>query len=162
MPDMYDKLGELLNEALESGKIPQNHTAKADDITKDRETSKQNSDKNEEVCDKSGLFSFKTHKNTLKIPQKEKKATGEVIKLHKYATFMQFPPQIQQALHILDIAYPVTLDKIKRQYHKKLKEFHPDTKNAIQNHQNVQNNRQYTIDELISCYNLLSTYFNSL
>ena len=41
MPDMYDKLGEMLNEALESGKIPQNE--KNDQVTSDekKETNKK-------------------------------------------------------------------------------------------------------------------------
>ena len=69
MPDMYDKLGDLLNEALESGEIPNQKPAQADtvqadvaqaDDLEDRNNHNENHNdvNNDENCDKSGLFSF--------------------------------------------------------------------------------------------------------
>ena len=90
MPDMYDKLGEMLNEALESGKIPQDnkHESEEESVVEPVETTDS---------------SFDFIKNTQKSTENNKKsaektnnrhceaggrsnpsATGEVIKLHKY------------------------------------------------------------------------------
>ena len=152
MPDMYDKLGDMLNDVLESGKIPQNNNN--DQVISD--------EKNE----KSGHFSFNegqkntvNHKKSVKKDSKKPFATGEVIKLHKYTYNMQFPPHIQLALGTLDIAYPFRQKDIKKQYHKLLKENHPDTQSTIQTSQDVENNRQITIDTLTESYKLLCDFF---
>ena len=159
MPDMYDKLGEMLNEVLESGKIPQNE--KNDQV-----------DSHENV-EESGHFSFKESQKSTENPNNSDKntknrhcetkgrsnPTGEVIKLHKYTYNMQFPPLVQKALGTLDIAYPFTQKDISRQYHKLLKENHPDTQKTIQTSQTVHNTRQYTIDEITESYKILCDFF---
>ncbi len=159
MPDMYDKLGEMLNDALESGKIPQEN--QNDQVTSD------------EKIEESGHFSFnKSEKSTVNNKKSAERTnnrhfntagrsnpTGEVIKLHKYTYNMQFPPHIQKALGTLDIAYPFTTKDIKKQYHKLLKENHPDTQNTIQTSQEVENNRQKTIDEITDSYKILCDFF---
>ena len=154
MPDMYDKLGDMLNEALESGKIP-----KSQINNNDQKKLQEN-----EVD--SGHFDFKddekrTEKSrkTLKSEKKQQIPTGEVIKLHKYTYNMQFPSQIQNALITLDIAYPFIIRDITTAYHKKLKQFHPDTKNTIRDSHDVQNNRQLTIDEVRNSYKILCDFF---
>ncbi len=163
MPDMYDKLGEMLNEALESCKIPQQNSKNGQNIP-------------EEECEDSGRFSFnqaenqqdnskkyqKTKDKDQKSAEKLKKkqiSTGEVIKLHKYTYNMQFPQCIQKALGTLDIAHPFTQKDIAKQYHKLLKENHPDTQNTIQSSQSVQNIRQKTIDEITEAYKMLCDFF---
>ena len=155
MPDMYDKLGEMLNEVLESGKIP--HSEKQNINDQDTES--------EKAAD-SGHFSFKNDekpvendKKSAKIARKKVIPTGEVIKLHKYTYNMQFPPHIQKALGTLDIAYPFTQKDISRQYHKLLKENHPDTQNTIQTSQDVQNIRQKSIDDITQAYKILCQFF---
>ena len=159
MPDMYDKLGEMLNEALESGKIPQEN--QNDQVTSD------------EKIEESGHFSFnKSEKSTVNNKKSAErtnnchfktedrsKPTGQVIKLHKYTYNMQFPPYIQKALGTLDIVYPFTAKDIKKQYHKLLKENHPDTQNTIQTSQDVKYNRQMTIDEITEAYKILCDFF---
>ena len=152
MPDMYDKLGEMLNDVLKSGKIPQDN--KNDQITSD------------EKKEESGHFSFKNDENKAKKARidakklkKEQIPTGQVIKLHKYTYNMQFPPHIQKALGTLDIVYPFRQKDITKQYHKLLKENHPDTKKTIQTPQNVENNRQKTIDDITEAYKILCDFF---
>ena len=153
MPDMYDKLGEMLNEALESGKIPQKKTEQGPEPEVECSRS--------ECIETTGLGpdSLKKPQKTQKIYKKQQIPTGEVIKMHKYTYNMQFSPQIQNALTTLDIAYPFTQKDIITAYHKKLKESHPDTQNTIQTSQCVQNNRQYTIDEIKESYKLLCNFF---
>ena len=153
---MYDKLGDMLNEALESGRIPQ--TEKNDQID------------SHENAEETGHFSFKESQKTTvnnktrsEKAQKDKKSaipTGQVIKLHKYTYNMQFPPHIQKALDTLDIVYPFRQKDITKQYHKLLKENHPDTKKTIQVSQNVENIRQKSIDEITEAYKILCTFFS--
>ena len=150
MPDMYDKLGEMLNDVLESGEIPH---------INDQNIANENS------AD-SGHFSFKNDekpvendKKSATTAKKQEIPTGEVIKLHKYTYNMQFPPHIQKALGTLDIVYPFTQKDIPKQYHKLLKQNHPDTQNTIQGSQSVQNNRQKTIDEIVEAYKILCDFF---
>ena len=156
---MYDKLGEMLNEALESGEIPQNNE-------NDQNITEQN------VQD-SGHFSFNYDENKEEKQQKNtentrksgkntsKKAvqSDEVIKMHKYTYNMQFPLHILKTLDTLDIAYPFTQKDITKQYHKLLKENHPDTKNTIQTSQSVENSRHKTIDEITAAYKILCDFF---
>lgn len=158
MPDMYDKLGDLLNEALESGKINSESSAKAENI-QDRDTSSEN-------CDKSGLFYFnqssllgKKRKRIVKIPENEAVQTAEIIKLHKYTEIMHIPPEVQTALITLDIAYPYTWQSIKQRYRLLLKQNHPDMQNTIQNSEYVLNNRQLDIDDITSAFNTLKSFF---
>ena len=154
MPDMYDKLGEMLNEALESGKIPNPQTNNDQDQASEKESN-------------SGHFDFKKPENSekkaekpLKSEKKEQIPTGEVIKLHKYTYNMQYPPRIQKAITTLDIVYPFTQKDISKQYHKLLKKYHPDTQSTIQTSQSVQNIRQKTIDEITEAYKILCEFFS--
>ena len=152
MPDMYDKLGDMLNDVLESGKIPQNNNN--DQVISD------------EKIGESGHFSFNegqkntvNNKKSVKKDSKKPFATGEVIKLHKYTYNMQFPPHIQKALTTLDIVYSFTQKDIKKQYHKLLKENHPDRQNTIQSSKSVQNIRHYTVNEITDSYKILCDFF---
>ena len=157
MPDMYDKLGEMLNEALESGKIPQDnkHESEEESVVEPVETTDSSSD-----FIKNTQKSTENNKKSAKNDSKTAFATGQVIKLHKYTYNMQFPPHIQKALGTLDIAYPFSAKDITKQYHKLLKENHPDTKKTIQTSQDVENIRQKSIDEITDAYKLLCTFFN--
>ena len=149
MPDMYEKLGDMLNEALESGEIPQNE--KEPDET---ETSIPEHSEGGETTVETGSL-----KKTINSGKKQQIPTGEVIKLHKYTYNMQFPPQIQAALTTLDIVYPFTEKDVSAAYHKKLKETHPDTKNTIQPSESVQNIRQITVDDIRNSYRILCDFF---
>ena len=165
MPDMYDKLGDMLNDVLESGKIPTDHHCEAEGRSNPSENQNDQVNSDEKI-EKTGHFSFKeSKKSTVNNKKSAKKdsnkafATGEVIKLHKYTYNMQFPPNIQLALTTLDIAYPFTAKDIKKQYHKLLKENHPDTQKTIQTSQSVENNRQKTVDEITEAYKILCNFF---
>ena len=181
MPDMYDKLGEMLNEALESGKIPASRPYEVEDSGKITETENDQTINDqtigEEKHEESGRFSLKntekskekeqnSHKSTENIRNTSKKsskkgfATGEVIKLHKYTYNMRFPPHIQKVLDTLDIAYPFTHKDIAKQYRYLLKQNHPDTKKTIHHSHDVKNNRQKTIDEITEAYKTLCEFFS--
>ena len=156
MPDMYDKLGEMLNEALESGEIPQDnkHESEEESVVEPVETTDSSSD-----FIKNTQKSTENNKKSAKNNSKTAFATGEVIKLHKYTYNMQFPSHIQKALSTLDIVYPFTQKDITKQYHKLLKENHPDTQNTIHTSQDVENSRQKTIDDITEAYKILCSFF---
>ena len=175
---MYDKLGDLLNEALDSGYIPQENKAKKEERKQtDLESRKSKSSD-------SGLFSFnlfenqvkneknkveinnnkqekqpKSEKIKVKILKKEQISNAQVIKMHNYTNFMQFPPYIQKALTTLDIAYPINKELIKKKYRFLLKKNHPDTKTTIQTSDNVNFSRHLSIDQIEEAYKTLCSYF---
>lgn len=139
MSEYFERLGKLLSNTLESGEIPQ---------------------EKEEIPENNIEFSYKKEKKRKDFLKKEQIPVGEVIKLHKYTKNMQFPSEISKALNTLDIAYPFTIKDIKKQYHKLLKENHPDTKITIQTSKNVLKNRQ--INDIQSAYLLLKSYFGKM
>lgn len=175
MPDMYDKLGDLLNEALDSGYIPQENKEdwKQEDLdsrkTKSFDSSLfsfnffENQVKNEknkvETDNNNQENQPKSEKIKVKILKKEQISNAQVIKMHNYTNFMQFPPYIQKALTTLDIAYPVNKEIIKQKYRFLLKKNHPDTKNTIQTSDNVNFSRRLSIDQIKEAYKILCTYF---
>ena len=153
---MYDKLGEMLNEALESGKIPQDnkHESEEESVVEPVETNDSSSD-----FIKNTQKSTENNKKSAKNDSKTAFATGEVIKLHKYTYNMQFPPHVQKALSTLDIVYPFKQEDIKKRYHKLLKENHPDTQSTIHTSQDVKNNRHRSIGEITDSYKILCDFF---
>lgn len=139
MSEYFERLGKLLSKTLETGEIPQ---------------------EKEEIPENNIKFSYKKEKKRKEFPKKEQIPVGEVIKLHKYTKNMQFPAEILKALSTLDIAYPFTTKDITKQYHKLLKENHPDTKITTQTSENVLKNRQ--INDIQSAYLLLKSYFSKM
>ncbi|MCR4735581.1 MAG: hypothetical protein K5829_11315 [Treponema sp.] len=151
MAEMYDKLGEMLNDALKNGEIPQFKR-------EDREFSEKEED--------SGLFLSKEDinpsENNPEEAQKDSKNGKSREKLYKYTDFMHFPLNIRNILGTLDIAHPFLWSQLKKDLLKNIKIQHPDTKNTIQNSKSVYNFRQIKIEELITYYKELDAFFTSL
>lgn len=97
---MYDKLGELLSGALDSGFIPQNEV-KTDKNQEQNSNPAENSDEQ-----KSGQSEQKDY---------------EIIK--------PLPENVKNALDQIKIPENATFDEAKKIYREKLKYYHPDTKN---------------------------------
>ena len=138
MPEMYDKLGELLSERLETGEIK-----KKNNINTEKDEG------NDGIKDKTQA---KNHYTNQKDTQN----------MHKYTENMQFSSQIINALHALDIAYPFDKSDIKKQYRKLLKKYHPDTsniRNTIQDTEIVDKLRQLQLEKLQKAYKILKDYF---
>lgn len=149
---MYDKLGELLNEALNSGQIPQFET---NNINNPENTDLLNSQETNNFVKKSAKASenYNTKQNLASNPEK----TDE--KLYKYADFMQFPYNTRQILSTLHIAYPFSWNLLKQKLLQDIKFSHPDTKNTIQNSKGVQNFKHLDVNTLISYYRELDGFF---
>lgn len=112
MPDsMYDKLGDLLNDALESGEIP------------------KKSNENFTGCESSGEF-------------------------RDNSTLFSFPPNIVEALNILEIKDYSKISKpyIRKIYSAQIKKVHPDT-NTTGTDQNQE------VLKIIQAYKTLTEYF---
>lgn len=156
MSDMYEKLGNLLNNVLETGEIPQ------DDIIKDQDpvnykdngensgpfsfNTSQNSSENTKKSEKIENFQKKEQKIKdfedrfrEKYTTNSEKPVGSVIKeedtqnikMHKYTSFMHIPCIVSKSLdtlHIVSIEN-LTLEDLRKKYHQILKENHPDTAN---------------------------------
>lgn len=156
---MYDKLGDLLNEALESECIPQKKNIN------DIDSEEQKIDVNSNGCDNSGnpgddstRFSFNQKK--ILIFKKKKIAHGQVIKAEELINENLFPSEITQALKILEITDYSNLSKraIGKAYHNLIKKLHPDlTKNS--NILAESENATEKISKINEAYKLLKDYF---
>ncbi len=123
---MYDKLGRLLNETLETGEVE--HIEKKDTPQQEMVDSfvvskKSMSDSmldDEIISEKGGASAFggRTYKRP-KISQKP--SIDPSIYFPK-----SIPPEVEQAFKILGIKSDSPQDEIKRAYKEKLKYFHPD------------------------------------
>lgn len=108
MPDsMYDKLGELLSEALESGNFF--------DRTQEKQTDNK-TEENKDFFDTKNTNSFLHSTKTKKNP-----AAQQNQKLIKFASL-----KIQNACNVVGITDGMTYEEAKRIFRKKLLRFHPD------------------------------------
>lgn len=132
MPDsMFDKLGDLLNEAIESGNFFKDSKKAAENISIDNKNQKNSKDsslnskqkyteqqKNKESQFNKYSFVYKSRQHNKKnhdcIVSKNKK-------LIKYAH-----PDIQKACTFVGVTDEMSYSQAKSLYHKKLLRFHPD------------------------------------
>lgn len=164
MSNLYEKLGNLLNETLEhSEKINslENITNNSSNqIRKDKiEDNPNEKDNNSEK--KSDNIRFSNFQKDLNLKstffsEKEPEINGEVIKLYNYTENMQFSPEITNALSTLDIAYPFSEEELKVKYRKMLLKYHPDNiETTIQDTKIVYKLRQLQTEKIISSYKIL-------
>lgn len=146
MPDsMYDKLGELLSEALESGIF----------FTQNQEN--QNKDFKEKLNDnktnKKDSFDTKDVRDSSFNCNPDKKNTLQNQKRIKYANL-----KVQKACAIVGIQDGMTFEEAKKVFRKKLLRFHPD--------KNADNEIMYKItkqktEELLTAWKLIEEWFKS-
>lgn len=169
MSGLYDKLGDMLNEVLESGKIPDK-----DKFFFNKEN--QNSELHEKACANdtnashgnnersSDSFSFnktdsindKEKINFNKFTNFEQKTSDTIIRNYNYNNELQFPEEIKASMIALSINYPFTQVELRKQYHKLLKTFHPDT---VISENKKKPASTIDADFLLKNYNLLQSYF---
>lgn len=116
MNNMYDKLGDMLNDVLESGKIPE------------------------------------PIRNTEK---EQKQKENQNIKLEN------LPEKIQKAFIYLECSPEMTIEEVRKVYHSKLKEVHPD-KTTIQTSETDNKSTHYTVQNLNTMYKILTDYYTKL
>lgn len=175
---MYKNLGDLLNQVLNKGTIPHincnneeqnqkenNNQLKKDQNTKQNEQNQANSQNNKTENGKITKNQTPINKKSIRFFKKKEKQPSTVIKMHKHTENIQFSPEITNALTTLDIAYPFTINQLKRRYRELCKLYHPD-KNTIKNNkitiqksQNVYKSIQLDINNITESYKLLLKYF---
>lgn len=161
MSDMYDKLGDLLNDVLESGKIPQ-----------EKEDQKPKTEENTVKSSGPSFFSQNTNEKIKKLRKEkhnihsghktEEIPVGKVYKntsfstyeyknMHKYTENLHIPKEVSESLDTLHLVSLEDWKTVKKAYHEALKNAHPDTK--------TEGNTYYTVEQVIKAYNTLKNYY---
>lgn len=163
MPDFYDKLGELLKESLKSG----NFFKENENI---QDTNTLNTYPKDKINQNIKINTYKSYDqqtnqqktvNREKVIKNKEQSRGQVIKMYKYTKNMHIPKEIQDAFSVFNLDFTTDKIIIRKRYHQLLKQCHPDTKNTIQDSNNVYNNRQLTPQDITFYYNLILKYLNS-
>ena len=177
---MYDKLGDLLKDALEKGEIPKGEKkgAEAGKVPHDFDARRKNrSDaptgapsvaQSEIAADtvQSAISSSCIDRNAKEknrririLNAKEKKRRGEVLKSGKGAenarAFELLPDRILKAYEALGVKAEADESEIRSAYCKKLKRFHPDS-NA--ENETVQRVAHKKTEEIVEAYNAIVAY----
>lgn len=154
MPDsMYDKLGELLSKALESGDFfyAQNKDKEASEhkeVYKNRQNPQKHKSQEETSADKAAATVYKNRHSAKKDAPGTRKASGKVI---KYAQ-----GKVREALAALGIQENADYGEAKRQFHKKLMRFHPD-KNA--DNETMRKITRKKTDELLKAWKIVDEWY---
>ncbi len=131
MPDsMYDKLGELLSEALESGNFFYENQSSA-------QNTQQKSYEKEKIIDSVQEEKKNPHKNKILL-----KNAGT---------------EIQKAAEIIGITDEMSLEDAKKQFRKKLMRFHPD-KNA--DNETMRKITKEKTEQILSNWKILEEWFS--
>lgn len=133
MPDsMYDRLGDMLHDVLESGTIPPRAAAATDTQSAEKTADRAKIDNNTFADEKStqsaetltrqktgefGQSRQRTRQSARNIPQKKKRQTS---------VFSVIPAEVREALAFFGLNETAGRDDAKKAYHEKLKYYHPD------------------------------------
>lgn len=142
MKTMYDKLGDLLSEALRTGQIPQTDSDPSkvsffyvSEQDEDNKESESHSEKKESPSDKNPFFS--SEKSAVFNREKRKSETiKSIFQPANIETGLRIPrekiipPKVEQALSFIGIDLNSTYADAKRIYREKLMYYHPDRRNA--------------------------------
>lgn len=136
MPDsMYDKLGELLSEALDSGNFFYENPYSA-------QNTQQKSYEKEKIID----------------PVQEKKKNPHEKSPHKNKILLKNAgTEIQKAAKIIGITDEMSLEDAKKQFRKKLMRFHPD-KNA--DNETMRKITKEKTEQILSNWKILEEWFS--
>ncbi len=155
MPDsMYDKLGELLSKALESGNFfTQNQESQTstfqkpqDQYTKESANNRTTDEKAAQNTKSADSFTqpASTNKNRIKVQNK---------KLIKYAHF-----NVQKACALVGISEGMSYEEAKRVFRKKLFRFHPD-RNA--DNEIMRKITKQKTEELLAAWKIIEEWYKT-
>lgn len=112
---LYDRLGSLLNETLETGHVKFVHVeSKEENIDDDK---KDNILKDENVGNKSNLKNNNIHNNFESSSKNKPKRKRRIVYIS---------PDIERAFRLFDLTVSASESDLKKAYKEKLKYFHPD------------------------------------
>lgn len=137
MNSQYDKLGEMLKDAIKTNNFPKKKIKEKNaSITKKQENADIKVDFSER--------NYKTSKRTQKNNKNSNKKSNIIKKdVQKYV----------QLYKVFNLSYNCTLDELKNSYHELLKKYHPDNFNGMPETQKI---AQRKTQELIKAYNELA------
>jgi DnaJ-domain-containing protein 1 len=141
MDSMYDKLGDLLSSALESGEIPRK-----------KDSAASASAAAEEEIPPSVHNGTRT-KITRILSGEKKLRKGEII--HSYNTAAVFPDYVARSYAVLEIETDASEDEIRNAYRAKLKIFHPDMNSS---NETIQKIAKQKTSEIIKAYEILTEW----
>ncbi len=141
MNSQYDKLGEMLKDAIESGSFP--------------ESSKKNSDsKNQKEKSKTEEKVKSENQNKPKNTNNDEKKEGAKGK-NNHIKYKILDTDIQKSMHlykIFNLSYGCTKEELKDSYRNLLKKYHPDN---FEGFPETQKMAERKTRELISAFNKL-------
>lgn len=140
MPDLYENLGNMLNQVLETGEIKKEEAEVLNDSNQSQTSASFISDDKKNETER--IINFKRKIFKKKIP------VGSVIKAESY---FNYPNEIITAANLLELKIPYTNKSLKKQYHLKLKTVHPD----------LSNQNTISIDQITNAYNVLLSFLNT-
>lgn len=174
MPGMYDKLGDLLSETLEAGRVkfvrvekrPEQEEELSEEarrfFTKDGETSESSlraskaTEENARNADaerkrKREERHRKSYETFGKYADTEK-STGTVYKSYEYR---RITPEVERAFKLLGVTQDSGAEQVKDAYRAKLKRFHPDYNSASETLRAVAGQKT---DEVVKAYHLIMDF----
>lgn len=143
MSSQYDKLGEMLKDAIESGSFPKNKNDNIRNYNKNAENQKDNGKDDSLKKDENNKTSEEKHENLQKNNTKSNKKSNILVK------------NVQKSIHlykIFNLNYGCTQEELKTSYHNLLKKYHPDNFNGFPEMQKIAKRKT---QELIRAYNEL-------
>lgn len=147
---MYDRLGDLLSSALESGKIPeQKNSGIPVEENRNNSASKKNT---------VPLSAQKIQAARL-LNVKKGRRKGEIIHAenltHDVHSYRILPAPVSRAFEVLGIAPDAAEDDIRSAYRAKLKMFHPDSNSS---NETIQKIARLKTAEIIDSYKLITDW----
>ena len=147
---MYDRLGDLLSSALESGKIPEQ---KNSGIPSEEEQNNSASKKNT-----APRRAQKIQASRL-LNVKKSRRKGEIIHAenltHDVHSYRILPAPVSRAYEVLGIANDASEDDIRSAYRAKLKMFHPDSNSS---NETIQKIARLKTAEIIDSYKMITDW----
>ncbi len=145
---LYDRLGDLLSETLQSGHVNFIRLEEESDSDSPKESEKPNKEKSQSSFtkedDPKNNFNFES---STKSQKKEKKVI-----------YKKITPEISQAYRLLDITPSASLDDLKKAYKEKIKYYHPD---KYQNNPIMAKVATDKTRQVVEAFNLLSDFINN-
>jgi DnaJ-domain-containing protein 1 len=150
MDSMYDRLGDLLSSALESGKIPeQKNSGIPVEEERNATAAKQYTVLRE---------AQKTQAARL-LNVKKGRRKGEIIHAenlaHEVHSYRMIPGSVSRAYEVLGIAPDAEEDDIRSAYRAKLKRFHPDSNSS---NETIQKIARLKTAEIIDSYKMITAW----
>lgn len=123
---MYDKLGKLLSDALDSGFISKEEK-KSTKENFSEQNQKENSQKSEQKKTRNAQENYNSYKLNQNFYKEEREQKNHQDKDYEIIKFI--PKNVKIAFAEIKIPEDATFEEAKKIYHEKLKYYHPDTRN---------------------------------